>query len=396
MRCRRVWLDGRVVPEVTIDVDPAGRITVVRPARAGDGPWVDGLVVPGLVQAHTHLELSRRAGRVPGGGGFRAWGGALVRTPDDPSLPDGAAQARALAALGAAVVHDVSNGGHTGPWLAAAGIDGAVQHEILGMDPSQEPAARAVIDRGARWLTRGVVVRPAAHALLSTRPALVRDALAVPAAGVPSTLHVGESAEEAAFLRDGSGPIARWLDALGRRWRDLPPAGCDAIALLDRLGVLGPGVLLVHGIHLRPDALRRAARSGAALVTCPRSNLTIEGSLPDLRTWLAAGGRLALGTDSLASSPDLDVLGEIPVLARAFPEIPAGVWLDAATAGGAAAAWPGRGRGRIAVGQAPGLLVLDAGTPADLTRSAPDRAWGVRPGPAGRYAPPTEGRPTLW
>lgn len=236
-----------------------------------------------------------------------------------------------------------------------------------------------MIARGLRPVSRDVVVRPSPHALLSTRPSLVQAA--VRAGGdVPASLHVGETADEERLLRSGDGPIADWLDALGRAWRDEAPPGVDAIALLDRLGVLGPSLLLVHGIHLAPDALRRAARARATLVSCPRSNLHIEGRLPDLRLFLAAGGRLALGTDSLASCPDLDVLAEIPVLAGAFPDVPVHTWLAAATHAGADAVAPRSRWARVAPGRRPGLLQLDVGSLDDLARGAPSRRWLVHPG----------------
>lgn len=349
----------------------------MRPSAPGDGPWIDGLVVPGLVNAHTHLELSPWWGRVSGGGGFSAWARRLMQTGPDPSLPDGAMRAQELVdRWGVALVHDISNGGGSAPWLRQARLAGVVHHEVLGRDPAQVAQARAVIGHGGRSAGGRVWVRPSPHALLSTRPAVVAEAIAA-CRQVPASLHVGETAHEERLLREGDGPLAAWLDALGRQWRDEPAPGVDAMSLLDRLGVLDRGLMLVHGIHLDRPSLRRAARAGATLVSCPRSNLHIEGSLPDLSTWLAAGGCLALGTDSLASCPDLDVLGEIPVLARAFPEVPVSRWLGAATWDGLGAV----GRGVWPAGRWPGVLELDAGAPEDLACRVPERRWILPPDP---------------
>ncbi len=355
--------------DAVVTVASDGRWRGVRPARADDGPAHEGLCVAGLVNAHTHLELSGLVGRVPGGEGFQAWASRSVRTRPDPTVPDGAARARELVdRWGTAVVHDVSNGGHTGPWLVAAGAQGVVHHEVLGRDPAQIARAGAVVAAGVVPVGRGVVRRPSPHALLSTDPELVADALAV--GGPPGTLHVAETPDEERLLVAGEGPVADWLDRLGRRWRRGPPPGVDAVALLDRLGVLRRGLLLVHGIHLAPDALRRAARAGAVLTVCPRSNQHIEGRVADIARFVAAGGRVAVGTDSLASSPTLDVLDELPVLAEAVPEVPMETWLSAVTSE-ASAAW---------TGGAVGVLQLDIASPADLARGAPTRRWLARPG----------------
>ena len=91
-------------------------------------------------------------------------------------------------------------------------------------------------------------------------------------------------------------------------------------------------------VHAGPDDRRRAREAGATAVLCPRSNLHIGGRLPDVPALLADGVALALGTDSLASCPDLSVFGEVATLAARFPAVPALVWLEAATHGGAAGA----------------------------------------------------------
>ena len=93
-----------------------------------------------------------------------------------------------------------------------------------------------------------------------------------------------------------------------------------------------------------------------------------------------AGVALCLGTDSLASNDDLDVLAEIPELARSFPEVPVGRWLDMATRGGARAlqtSW-----GSITPGQAPGLVLLDGVEHVDALADTPPgtRTWVARPG----------------
>jgi cytosine/adenosine deaminase-related metal-dependent hydrolase len=126
-------------------------------------------------------------------------------------------------------------------------------------------------------------------------------------------------------------------------------------AYLHGLGVLDRRALLVHAVLTRDADLDLIA--GARVCLCVRSNLHITGRLPDVPGLLARGIPLAVGTDSLASSPDLDPLAEAVALRRAFPDVPIAVWMRALTEGGADAL--GLPLGRIAEGLAPGLLLVD-------------------------------------
>jgi len=358
-RARSVLLPNGVADDAVVESQD-GKITAVRPARAGDPPARGGWLVPGLVNAHLHLELSWLAGRVAArAAGFGEWAGRLIEArraghaPDEDRLAAVTA-ARAMAAGGTVAVGDVSNGGWTSGPLGDAGLSGVVFVEVLGLaqEVQGERMARAAEPAHAEG---SVVVRPAPHAVYSTPPALLVAACGA-RGGAPAAIHVGESPGEEAFLH-GEGPIVAFVDGLGLDWRwwDLPR--CSPIAWLDRLGVLGPDLLLVHGVHLSAADIALVRTSGAPLCLCPRSNLHIGGQLPDVPALLAAGIPLALGTDSLASCADLDVLGEVRTLHGAFPAVPIETWLRAATEGGARALR--FGVGEIAVGAAARMVWID-------------------------------------
>lgn len=364
-----VWTPDGIV-DGAVEVDDVGVVVDVRPRRNGD-PGGGGLLVPGLVNAHTHLELAGLTGRVPGGEGFLPWVQAFfAASSEDAEAP--ARAARAMADAGTAWVWDVSNAGDTAPVIEAAGLRGVVQHEVLGFDRA-DVAAR--IAAAPSLVRDGVVpVRPTPHALFSTAPALV-EAL-VEASPLGATVHIGEAEHEAAFVASGTGPMADLLDHLGRDWRWWHPHGLSPVGVLDGLGLLGPGLLLVHAVRLSADDLALAAAKGAPVCLCPRSNLHIGGRLPDLDALLASGVRLAVGTDSLASSPDVDVLGEVHTLAATKPEA-ASRWLAAATHEGADAL--GAPVGRLQAGARGGVLELDLADPTTLAERVPDRRWCVRP-----------------
>jgi cytosine/adenosine deaminase-related metal-dependent hydrolase len=365
------FVDGRFVGPTTIEHD-GPRILAVRPWRDGDPHPEPGTFLPGLVNAHLHLELSWAAGRVPGGRGFDAWVQALLtqRAPPDADRAM-ASQAQALVDAGTAAVCDISN--HPEPSLralAAVGLGGVVQHELFTFDRGRLPG---LLERAAEPPARvgGLVRRVSPHALFSTAPALIRAAVRAEGLGRPASLHVSEDPAEHALLQDGSGSWPARLDAFGVDWRWWTPPGRSPVGWLYDEGLLGPGLMLVHGVLIDGDDVRVLAESGSSLCLCPRSNLHIGGRLPDVPGLLAAGVPLCLGTDSLASSPDLDVLHEIGPLQQAFPEVGLEVWLTAATAGGAAAlglTWAGR----LAAGRSPGVLLL-AGPPHAIVDAR--RSW---------------------
>jgi hypothetical protein len=120
---------------------------------------------------------------------------------------------------------------------------------------------------------------------------------------------------------------------------------------LDEAGLLDDRLALVHLVTARPADLDRVAARGAMAILCPRSNLHITGLLPPVAAMAERGIGLALGTDSLASNSDLDVLEEARLLARRFSSLPRALWMEALTAGGATVLGdPARGHLRVGAG----------------------------------------------
>jgi aminodeoxyfutalosine deaminase len=315
--------------------DAAGELVAV--GRAADfarcdATAVDGVIMPGLVNAHTHLELSHMAGAVPGGDGLVPWIRRLLasRTP-----PQGAAIAAAIAYLeerGTVAVADVTNSGTTVGPLERSGLTWRAFREVVAPRPG-EPVDLGELPRG------GHVIRTA-HSTYATREDVLR---AVGAASI----HVEEDPAEAEWLVRGSGPFGELLPRG-------PAPGARPVEYLDALGLLHPGTLLVHMAHASDESFRLAARRGAVIVLCPRSNLTIGGRPPRWRAAREAGCRVAVGTDSLASSPSLDVLADVAALARDGAEAS---WLvDAATVGGARALGLYSSPGWIEIGDAAATL----------------------------------------
>jgi cytosine/adenosine deaminase-related metal-dependent hydrolase len=367
----------------------------------------EGVLLPGLVNAHTHLELSHLTGQVPGGGGVPRWTTELVRR-NRPATGSGAAAvdaaqaavgatraavdaAQAAVALGTAAFGDVGNTTVALGALDSAGVPALFFHELLGSRDARtgDALADAAREREAHAREHGssprVAAVPAPHAPYSVGPDLFRRIFASAArTGRPTSVHVAEGEDELALLRDGSGAWAAILDALG-----VPPGsrtpGVSPVAYLASLGAFDhpSPPLLVHMVHATAEDRALARRHAAPVVLCPRSNLHIGGRLPDVRALLADEVSLAIGTDSLASTPDLSLWAELATLAAAFPDVPPATWLHAAIAGGAAALGLSP-LGALAPGKRPGVLAVtidDLAAPLEsLVRNPePPLRWMARP-----------------
>jgi cytosine/adenosine deaminase-related metal-dependent hydrolase len=368
--------DAGVIRDGAVIVDPDGAVLDVGPAdsmlprHAGaDVERVRGALLPGLVNAHTHLELSALRGQIPGGAGFVPWVEHMLgaRAEVEPEQ-ESAHIERAideLASFGTVAVGEVTNSLAAVTKLAKRGIVGSVFHEVFGVE--REPLERRVAElprmvqeNVGSWPSTDLVYAPTLHTLYTTHSVVARRIVQdARSHGVRASLHLAEHAAERRFLEHGDGPIADWYETrlrLPRRRIEWP--GKSPVAFADDLGALGPHVLCVHLTDARPEELELVARRGAPVVFCPRSNLFIESRLPPLLAAKSAGLFPALGTDSLASNASLDVLAEARALSDRFPTTPAADLVRMATWEGARAL--GRNDiGRIAIGSRPGLLAID-------------------------------------
>lgn len=374
---RHAFVNGAFEGPTTIETSGTTLIAV-RAWQAGDPEPLAGTLLPGLVNAHLHLETSWALGRVAAGLGFNRWVAALLDlTVHEDAWGCAIEQTHALVDYGTAAVSDICNGEDTGPLFAEAGIGGVVQRELFSMDKRRLPL---LLERAAEAPQHhdgaDIVTRASPHGTYSTPPELMKATVKADGHGRPASIHVSEDLNEHAFLLAGEGAWPKTLDAMGLEWRPWTPPGRTPVGWLDALGLLGPELMLVHGVHLTREDLEILKHSGSPLVLCPRSNLHIGGLLPDVPSLLNHGIPLALGTDSLASAPDLDVLGEVAALVKAWPGVPLADWIHLATEGGANALrlpWAGV----LEAGRAPGVLHIDQ--PPDTLLTG-ERRWLVRAG----------------
>ena len=331
---RRLGRDRRTAGIVEIGAGPR--------RLAGAEDLGDVALLPGLVNAHTHLELSWMAGRVPPAGvdgRVDSRADARVRAPRSRRTASterrDAMRARRrgrCAATGTVLVGDISNTLHTPPALARR------RHSAASSSTSCSDSTSPIRSRrwcARPWRTRRVrrarASRPATRASRSRASSRTRRIRRRRRCSPRSRADArrrrcrftsASRPRRSSSCARAAGRSATLLEELGV-WTGAGSApGCDPVEYLHRLGYLQPGLLAVHAVHLtRRRARRGCGRRGAVVVTCPRSNEWVGAGLPRVSHFYAAGVPVAIGTDSLASAPSLNLFDELAELRRIAPDV---------------------------------------------------------------------------
>ncbi len=282
-------------------------------------------IVPGLVNAHVHLQIPRFTGpagvtlQIPPS--FVDWILRVIawrRGADPASFADNfkAAAGEALS-FGTTTVGEIA-----GPDLSV--YDGCplrarVFAEGIGLDPPVAPVVLAMVSAAVDRLEASAASNPlvsrgvSPHTLYTVGETLLRSLAGLAAAkGLPACLHLAESSAETAFLADGGGEIAtRLYPAVGKDVSWFRGLGRTIPEHLREVGLLREGLLLVHNVHLSHPEIDALREGGARFVLCPRSNAAHGNGAPDVARFVDAKIPFALGTDSLGSVPDLSLWSEM-------------------------------------------------------------------------------------
>ncbi len=357
---RHVWLGpGRLGDGLQVRLR-GGRVVAVEPRGAEARDMGDGMLMPGLVNAHTHVELSGMRGQITPQGDFMDWLLRLVeirpnQDPDEASKATSEA-AKEMAALGIALVGDITNTGLARQALYNAGLHAVSLFEALGAANCPPPAPEALW-RGGVLEAQGV----AAHSPYSVPGWRIAE-LKKLADGNIFCMHMAESTAEMEYIA-GSGPQGLRLDDFlkvrGVQREKLGISAERPLQHLINLGGLDHNTLLIHCVQLNQNEIAQVAAAKASVCACPRSNLGLTGSLADVQAMHDAGINLCLGTDSLSSCPDLNLWRELAEISRRFPGLPPEAVLTMATSGGAEALGLGHLFGFIGEGAVAPLCYAD-------------------------------------
>lgn len=281
--------------------DATGKILEVAHGR-GERHHDDAAIVPGFVNAHSHLEYASYAG-FGDGETFARWLSIHMQRKRRLDAVGMAAVARLGAAVslasGITTIADYSFSGAAVEAMQALGLRGTVYLEVFAHDPAD--AERQLAEKRER-LEESALVRlgVSPHAPYTCSLEVYRWCLGL---GVPVGTHLAESSAENAWLERGDGPLAGLGPIL------VGPTGRRAVGTLE--AVLGPELLCAHCVDVTPGEISLLAERDVPVAHCPRSNALLGCGVAPLSELRTAGVRVGLGTDSPASAPSFDVFEEM-------------------------------------------------------------------------------------
>ncbi|MBY0526097.1 MAG: amidohydrolase family protein [Gemmataceae bacterium] len=355
-------VDGPPLERGTIAID-GERIVAVEPqgTRTADVDLGNVAILPGLVNAHTHLDLSGMRGKCPPTSEFTNWLRAVIRHRRGQTSAQVMEDIRAGLAeslkCGTTLLGDIAVQGLSWTVLSQSSIRAIVFFEVIGL--TRERA----YDADQAWISwreshAGVLnCRPGVspHAPYSVRMSLFS------ACGrsanyhqLPIAVHLAETTDELDLLQAHQGPLVAFLQELGALDFDGLTPNVDAVIALCDPFARTP-LLLAHANYWEPPSEPSPYHN---VIYCPRTHAAFGHPPHPFREFLARGVRVALGTDSLASNPELDVLAEARFVHEKYPDVPGAIVLRMATLSGAEALGWADETGSLTPGKSADLVVL--------------------------------------
>jgi len=390
-RARWVFpLSGPPLENATVEV-VGGRISAVH-TRSDPGARDLGncAIIPGLINAHTHLELSDVVSPLRPAQPFTAWLREVMRhrrQRTETGLKDSTTNQHSHdhSAIGKIIAEGIAESSDSGtttigdiagpvPGLARASEYQAMSDiqprsvaflELLGLAPERMEEhlqrGRAHLAGDDSPLRNGPVIRGLSpHAPYSVHPELFRELVNLAVARcAPIAMHLAETRDELQLLHDGTGPFVTFLEELGV-WRpEAIPRGSRPLDYLRELA-RAETALAIHGNYLAADEVDfLAAHPNISIVYCPRTHAYFRHAEHPWRTLLAKGVNVALGTDSRASNPDLSLWNELLFLRKLAPDFDPAVLLELGTWNGALSLGLGHEMGTLEVGKSADLTLVD-------------------------------------
>ncbi len=403
LRLRAQWalpVDAPPIHDAAILIDADGRIAAV--GADGDIPApVDALnfdlgtatLLPGLVNTHTHLELTGMADQAPEDA-FRDWIQTIrrikeARTPED-FLAAARRGVRDCWAGGVTTIADTGDSGSVVRALSELGGSGIGYQEVFGPHPDSLDESMRALERRVEQLGAfsGGRVRlgVSPHAPYTVSGPLYSKAAAWARERVlPIAVHIAESREESEFVTRRTGPFAEAWEERGIPLLDDPrhqsptPNPQSPVHWLDSHGVLGPDTMCIHAIQLSAADIELLALRSVSVAHCPLSNARHGHGRAPLAALRRAGIRVGLGTDSVASVGRLDLFSEARA-ARALGALSADEALALCTLDGARALGLQSEIGTLTVGKWGDVIaVATGGTPAGSLTSAANAVLATGP-----------------
>ena len=320
--------DAEPIVRGFVEVDDDG--TVLRCGPCPEGEAVEeGMLVPGFVNAHCHVELSHMQGLFRKGTGMAGFIDQINELRDSFTREERIARLKAqmdrMWEQGVSAMADISNGDESFAVKAAHPLYTRTFLEVFGANPAEcQEVMDGVLALQQKARQMGLDAAPTPHSCYTMSPQLLTASAVEGLKSGFLSFHSEESDEEEQMMKLGSGPM--WDNRVRNGIPTPPVTGTSSLEyFLDRLaaGVSVPvegHVLLVHECCLTPEGAEaaRTALSHPFLAVCPLSNLFIHNCLPPISVMRKSGIPICVGTDSLSSNDQLDMLAELECLQKAF------------------------------------------------------------------------------
>ncbi|MGB0716816.1 MAG: amidohydrolase family protein [Phycisphaerae bacterium] len=314
--------------------------------RRADEDFGDAVILPGFINAHTHLELTHLHKLVQPSPDFTDWLWRLVthfraNPLDEKRVADSVREGiRQTLAAGVVAIGDISRGPSLSrPQLVASPLYGVSFGEVIAIGKGRSllaPKVTAAANRSAE--PDRIVAGISPHAPYTIEPDGIRLCVAVAAEqGSRMCMHLLETAEETDFTTKRTGVFVDYLQRLGVWDDDVPQAGHTPFGLAVSCGLLGPRCVLAHMNYVTDDEMTALAGAGASVAYCPQTHAAFEHPPHRFRDMLAAGINVCIGTDSLATNPTLSVMDELRFLHQRYPDVEVDLLLQLGTTNGARA-----------------------------------------------------------
>ena len=330
--------------------------------------FYSGIIVPGFVNAHCHLELSHLKQKIAEGAGFVSFLKKVVegKTIDQDKISVEAEKADILMTKnGIVAVGDIANGISAFAVKCLSKIDYFTFVETLGFAPNRAEKAmewaRMCMKRAEDLGLKASIVPHAPYSVSGT----LFNAVAAEAihSGFPLSIHSQESIEEDELYQTGTGELVNHLrNNLSVDTTFFLPTGESALRSTLKYLPSQNNLLLVHNLFTEQNDLDyiKSVRklSNTWFVLCPGSNLFIQNRLPDIDLFRRNNLQICLGTDSLASNHQLSILEEMKIIQIAYPHISLEELTGWASFNGSKALEIDNWAGSIEVGKRPGINLL--------------------------------------
>jgi len=357
------WLfpvDGPPLPNgVVVIADDKIAAVLPHSSRSHDIDLGNVAILPGLVNAHTHLDLTGLRGQSPPTPDFTEWLRGVIahrrRQTREEIDADICMGVKESIAAGTTLIGDIAAAGASWEALSQTSLRAVVFYELLGLPLTR---ANKVESDGFQWLDAHPptdTCRPALspHASYSVHTSLIQWASALTNSyAVPLATHLAETNEELELLTQRSGPLLPFLEELGV-WDADGLAESPEEIIRCTLGA-GP-LLLIHCNYLSPEI---ELHSETTIVYCPRTHAAFGHPPHPFREFLQRGVGVALGTDSLASNPDLSILAEMRFIHQRYPNFPGDLLLRMGTLSGAEALGWADEAGSLTPGKSADLVIV--------------------------------------